>query len=183
MLNVLFIGNSHTFCNEVPALFCDLAASDGFECHAVMLAHGGWTLGQHAKEPDVFYNLRKGHYDYVIFQEHTHPFNLDGKMVPACTQMAAWGRECGTVPVIFGTWAQKWEREKQQEIDDGCLEAAKAADALPVLVGNAWWASIDANPELELYASDGGHATPAGSAIAARELWNTISAHWKSRGN
>ena len=34
MLKHLFLGNSHTFCNEVPALSCDLGV---VECHAVML--------------------------------------------------------------------------------------------------------------------------------------------------
>ena len=46
-LRILFIGNSHTYVNGVPALVRDLAAADGYEVDVTMIAHGGWYLWQH----------------------------------------------------------------------------------------------------------------------------------------
>ena len=74
-LRILFIGNSHTYVNGVPALVRDLAASDGYEVDVTMIAHGGWYLWQHVQEPDVPFNIKYGHYDYVVLQEHSHPFD------------------------------------------------------------------------------------------------------------
>ena len=48
-IRVLFIGNSHTYYNDMPELFRERAERDGFACEVTMLAHGGWRLSQHAK--------------------------------------------------------------------------------------------------------------------------------------
>ena len=73
-LRILFIGNSHTYYNDMPSMVKALAEEAGFSCEVVMIAHGGWFLKQHVKEPDVRFNIRYGNYDYVVLQEHAHPF-------------------------------------------------------------------------------------------------------------
>ena len=64
-LRVLFIGNSHTYYHGLPEWFARMASVDGYECNVTMLAHPGWYLHQHVKEPEVRFNIEYGHYDYV----------------------------------------------------------------------------------------------------------------------
>ena len=52
-LKVLFIGNSHTYYNDMPVMVQHRASEAGFDCHVTMIAHGGWYLEQHVDEPDV----------------------------------------------------------------------------------------------------------------------------------
>lgn len=73
-MRVLFIGNSHTYVNDMPELFAGMAREKGIPCEVTMIAHGGWFLHQHQKEPDVRFNILFGNYDYVVLQEHAHPF-------------------------------------------------------------------------------------------------------------
>ena len=65
LLRLLFIGNSHTYCNDMPLYVRAMARECGFDCEVTMLAHGGWYLEQHANEPDVRFNILYGKYDYV----------------------------------------------------------------------------------------------------------------------
>ena len=56
-LRILFIGNSHTYFNDMPAMVAEKARKAGFDCEVTMIAHGGWYLEQHVQEPDVRFNI------------------------------------------------------------------------------------------------------------------------------
>ncbi len=52
-LRLLFIGNSHTYYNDMPLMAAKKARAAGYDCEVTMIAHGGWFLAQHVAEPDV----------------------------------------------------------------------------------------------------------------------------------
>ena len=56
-LRVLFIGNSHTYYHDLPAWVALMAKEEGYECDVTMLAHPGWYLHQHVKEPEVRFKI------------------------------------------------------------------------------------------------------------------------------
>ena len=56
-------------------------------------------------------------------------------------------------------------------------EMARRLPALLAPVGEEWWKYLHAHPEIEMYAPDGEHASPAGSEFAAKVIWKTIRAH------
>ena len=89
-LRILFIGNSHTYFHDMPAMVSDLAEKEGFSCDVTMIAHGGWFLAQHVKEPDVQFNIKYGKYDYVVLQEHSHPFGPEEKFYEAVHTLNQW---------------------------------------------------------------------------------------------
>ena len=114
-LNILFIGNSHTYYNDMPLMVQRRAIECGYDCRVTMIAHGGWFLAQHAEEPDVRFNILYGGYDYVVLQEHAHPFGPVEKFRDAVVRLNRWIREAGSTPVIYDIWAKKSEPEKQEE--------------------------------------------------------------------
>lgn len=112
-LRILFIGNSHTYFNDMPAMVAEKARKAGFDCEVTMIAHGGWYLEQHVQEPDVRFNILYGHYDYVVLQEFSHPFGPEEKFFGAVRTLNQWIREAKSKPVIYMTWARKEEQEVQ----------------------------------------------------------------------
>ena len=82
-LNILFIGNSHTYYNHMPRLVILRAIEAGYNCRVTMLAHPNWFLSQHAEEPDTRFNILYGKYDYVVLQEHAHPFGPEEEFLNA----------------------------------------------------------------------------------------------------
>jgi len=173
-LRLLFIGNSHTYYNDLPAIVVGKAVNDQICCDVTMIAHGGWFLEQHVQEPEVRFNILYGKYDYVILQEHSHPMESEEKYAAAVRTLCEWIRQAGATPVIYATWTKKEEPEKQEEMDKLNRIVAKENDALLAPVGENWWGYKRSWPELELYAADGQHASENGSIFAAKMIWETI---------
>ena len=148
--------------------------TQGYDCEVTMLAHGGWYLWQHLQEPEVQFNIRYGHYDYVVLQEYSHPFGPVEDFRKAAVGLNELIREAGSTPVIFVTWAPKGAREKQEYMNEVHRQIAEEIGALVAPVGEEWWGYMKSWPDLEMYNEDGEHASFAGSDFAAKMIWNTI---------
>lgn len=173
-LRILFIGNSHTYFNDMPEMVAEQFRKEQYDCEVTMIAHGGWFLEQHANEPDVRFNILYGHYDYVVLQEHAHPFGPEEKFYGAVRQLNQWILEAGSKGVIYMTWAKKDEEFNQERMT---LAHEQIADELGMLlapVGKYWWEYLRSYPDIEMYYKDGQHASPDGSRFAAKYIWNAI---------
>ena len=173
-LGILFIGNSHTYFNDMPLMVRRRAIEEGYDCHVTMLAHPGWFLAQHMMEPDVRFNILYGRYDYVVLQEHAHPFGPEEKFRDAVVTLNELIRRAGSTPVIYECWAKKDEPEKQAYMNEVHERIAAETGALLAPVGKEWWGYMQSWPELEMYAPDGAHASTAGSDFAAKLIWYEI---------
>ena len=173
-LRLLFIGNSHTYYNDMPVLVKGRFDDTDYDCEVTMLAHPCWFLAQHVEDPEAKFNIRYGNYDYVILQEHAHPFGPVNKFFDAVRTLASWVNEAGSTPVIYLTWARKAEPEAQKQMTEAHLQIAEETGALVAHVGDNWWNYKDSYPELEMYAADGEHASPAGSDFAAKMIETAI---------
>ena len=173
-MKVLFIGNSHTYYNDMPSLVKRRLDEEGYDCHVTMLAHPAWFLAQHVEDPEAKFNIRFGGYDYVVLQEHAHPFGPEEKFFEAVRTLTDWIKEAGATPVIYLTWAQKNEPEAQQRMTDAHKRIAEETGSLLAHVGDEWWGYMRSWPELEMYADDGAHASPAGSDFAAKMIESEI---------
>ena len=173
-LNLLFIGNSHTYCNDMPLLVKRRAEDEGYSCRVTMLAHPGWFLEQHANDPEARFNILYGGYDYVVLQEHAHPFGPEEGFLNSARALNSWVREVGAIPVIYETWAKRDEPHIQFHMNEVHQRVAKDIDALLAPVGEEWWGYTKSWPQLEMYDEDGAHASRAGSDFAAKMIWETI---------
>ena len=176
-LSILFIGNSHTYFNDMPLMVQKRAVDAGYECRIVMHAHGGWFIAQQAEEPDVRFNILHGGFDYVVLQEHAHPFGPEEKFRDAAIALNSMIREAGSIPVIYETWARRAEPEAQAHMNEVHERVAEEIGALIAPVGENWWEYQKCWPNLEMYAEDGEHASEAGSDFAAKYIWETISTY------
>ena len=173
-LKILFIGNSHTYYNDMPLLVKRRFEENAYDCAVTMLAHPGWFLAQHAGDPEAKFNILYGGYDYVVLQEHAHPFGPVDEFFDAVRTLTCWISDSGSIPVLFVTWAKKSEPELQQQMTDAHSRIAKETASLLAHVGDSWWDHMAAHPEPEMYAEDEAHASPAGSAFAAEMIAKAI---------
>ena len=172
-MRILFIGNSHTYYNDLPAIVADLAAADGIRADITMLAHPGWFLHQHLADPEASFNIRRGRYDFVVLQEHAHPFGPKEDYLQSVQALASMAREAGSVPVLYMIWAKKDEPENQAEITAAHEEAARETGAVLAPVGK-YWREEQEKRGLTFFGPDGAHASEAGSAFAASVIWSMV---------
>ena len=173
-LKIMFIGNSHTYYNDMPLLVKQRFEAEGYGCHVTMLAHPGWFLAQHVEDPEAKFNILYGEYDYVVLQEHAHPFGPEEKFYDAVRILTGWIKKAGSTPVIYLTWAKKSEPEAQDRMTAAHSRIADETGSLLAHVGDTWWSYMRSWPDLEMYAGDGEHASPAGSDFAAKMIMSEI---------
>lgn len=174
-MKVLFIGNSHTYFNDMPQLFARIARANGETVHVTMITHGGKGWDFHVNEPEVRFNIRYGGYDAVVLQHSAHPMGDLEVMAQCGAALIEWVKATGARPVLYMTWTTKADGEAAQDGMSAAYERIAAENGCEIApVGRVWWKYQRRMPESELYAPDGEHASEEGSRLAAYTIARTI---------
>ncbi len=190
---ILFIGNSYTYYNNMPArYFGELMKAAGYKVKIMSLTKGGWTLSGSANSQDelgkqVDMALTHQKFDFVILQEQS--------MTPAVNMGSFYGgvrrlnkkiRESGGIPVLYATWGRK---QGSGDLTATGLTAEtmtwKLAAAyehmgqthdIPVAhVGLAFWDIVQNDRRITLHDPDMSHPNAAGSYLAALTIFARIT--------
>ena len=107
-MKILFIGNSHTYGNDMPEIFRGICEKNGVgKVETVMIATPGVGLDYHAQSPETLFNIRHGHYDCVILQHKAHPMGDQAQMLAGADTLIKEVKNAGGEPCLFMTWTQK----------------------------------------------------------------------------
>ena len=176
-MKVLFIGNSHTYFNDMPYLFADMCGKAGeTETDVTMIAYSGRTLAWHEKEYfSVRFNLLYGNYDYCVIQQAAHPFPPEEETLPQAMRMIELCKSVGTAPVLYMTWAEKEKPENQRNMIDTYTKLAEESGAILAPIGRIWQKVRERYPEIELYYKDGEHASVYGDYLIAATFFAVIA--------
>ena len=184
---VLFIGNSHTFHNDVPKMFESMARAGGHSVRADMVAHGGWTLLDHAKSAETTQKIRSEEWDFVVLQEQgdvpSFSSSLKQDMYPAIRGLHNEISARGADTVLFMTWGHRdgslaegvgGYSAESAVVETAYVKIGNELDVAIAPVGVAWWTAMQNAPSLSLWVDDGNHATKEGSYLAASVLYHVI---------
>lgn len=173
-MRTLFIGNSHTYYNDLPHLFARACEEHGVRMDVAMLASPGIGLDEHSTHQDVRFNILYGNYDYIILQHRAHPMGDLDSMSDGVRILMEYIRRTKAQPVFYMTWSKKADPEGQAPMSAIYRELGREYGAKVAPVGEYWWKYREEHPDVELYDEDGAHASLRGSRLAARVLYRTI---------
>ena len=163
-MKVLFLGNSHTYYNDLPALFRDICKRCGVEVETSMLAQPGVTYDWHLTNgTDLRFAFMHGGYDYVVMQQAAHePCPCMEETVEGAREICRLARSCGITPVQTVPWARLGidEQKGMYEIyEKVCAET----NATENPVGRVFEFVNRERPDIRMHWFDGAHASPYGS--------------------
>ncbi len=180
-MKILFIGNSHTYMNDMPELVREMIENaTGEACEVFMLAYPGKTLKWHIAE-EYFserFNILHGGYDYCVIQERAHPMPPEEETAAYASRIVGLCKKAGTVPVIFETWAEKAKPENQEAMNRRYRNLAANHGILLAPVGEIWssaQAELQSRSGTDLYNTDGAHASAAGIFLIAMALTKAMT--------
>ncbi len=193
-LRVLFVGNSYTFYNDLPALIVRIGAAAsragrGPAVEAESVTVGGASLRAHWDADNAPTRLRTMPWDAVVLQgQSVEPVLNFSEFRAYAGRFAALASERAVQTVWFATWprragdalyAQSWSGGTP-EVFGMRLHAAYARVAAEAMgrvapVGNAWMAALRARPATPLFDADGSHPSPTGSWLAACVLYRALT--------
>ena len=172
--SVLFVGNSLTQTNNLPALVDMLADSAGFPDLTVgTLAGGGMSLLDHwlGAAPG---NVDLG-WDVVILQQGpttTASGRVQMRMVAA--EFADRIRKAGGQPGFYMVWPPVDNTEAFPDVSRTYRLAAEDVDGYLFPAGEVWLEIWRRNISMPLYGSDGFHPSPYGTYAAALSVIGTL---------
>ncbi len=184
---VLFVGNSYTFGNDLPGMFSDLAESGGRSVKVGMEATGGWWLRDHVASEATSNAIASREWDYVFLQEQSIVPSVQNERVnsmgPAVADLATQVREVGATPGLFLTWARKGGfpevgygsyQPMQDATTNAYIGIGETQSMTIAPVGVAWSLVLIDHPEIFLFMNGGSHPTLHGTYLAACVFYATV---------
>jgi hypothetical protein len=182
-LRVLFVGNSHTYYNDMPKLIAQLAAAAhdrpfSFET----VTAGAARLHDHVANGQAATKLSAGGFHALVMQEQQQrpTFSREQReteMDSPARVLSLNAQAIGAKPVLTMVWARR-DGDDHNVTDDtfeamhartvqGHSECAQNVGATLAPVAIAWKSALEARPDLQLWQPDGSHPTLAGSYLSA----------------
>jgi hypothetical protein len=177
--SVLFVGDSLTYVNNLPAIYRAIANSKGGCVTVAMVASGGESLREHWKTGDVVRQLQAHHWTFVVLQDQTtfgQVYLVNGKShVRDARELFIYGRKLAdriraarSVPVLFLPWTPRDMNPRDAEFVRWAYQSFGLKQQISIVpVGYAWRSASKNALSPALYLPDGSHPTAAGSYLAA----------------
>ena len=165
--DVLFIGNSYIYYNDLPIMLDDLANSLGDDINFEQSTPGGETLEGHSTYPVTINKINQTNWDYVILQGQSQRSALSPAYV-------TWGRRygdqsyCAFYPPVC-TFDGMQARLRDSYLNYGFNNSATISP-----VGIAWKRAMNQNSTINLYRNDNSHPSERGTYLTACTFYATI---------
>lgn len=193
-LRVLWVGNSLTYFNDLPAIVQDIAASQGLKLSMTRVLKGGEQLSGHWANPRLKKLLKEQRWDYIVLQEQSQLPGMETDVV--AREVYPYAHKIDSLAHVYSpqahtiyymTFAHKYGNVDKTDytLDDtydlmqmrlatSYLEMAYQNNSWCAPVGWAWEAVRKAHPEFQLHLPDCLHPSPMGSYLAANVIFTTI---------
>ena len=171
---VLFIGNSLTYANDLPAMLTAVATQAGKTLVTAEVVQGAFALEDHFRAGTAQVEIAKG-YQLVILQQG--PSSLEESQV----NLLKWAirfdpiiRNSGARPALYMVWPELARFSRFDDVRDSYSNAALAIDGMFIPGGEAWRASWRIDPALEFYGDDDFHPSTLGTYAVALSMFAEI---------
>ena len=192
---VLFVGNSYTFYNDLPNMVKQIALSFGDTLNYDQNTPGGATLQMHSTNTQTLSKISQQQWDNVIIQCQSQepsfsPSQVSNDVFPYAQILidSIESNNICTEPIFFMTWGRKYGDQQncqfyppictyvgmQQRLRESYLDMTFNHNATCSPVGMSWKESIAQDSTLNLYSSDDSHPSIYGSYLAACTFYATI---------
>jgi len=193
--DVLFIGNSYIYYNDLPIMLDNLANSLGDDINFEQSTIGGETLEGHSTSPFTINKINQSNWDYVILQGQSQrsalsPSYVATNVTPFAQQLVnliETNNVCSE-PLFFMTWGRKNGDQSycafyppvctfdgmQSRLRDSYLNYGLNNSATISPVGIAWKRVMDQNSNINLYRNDNSHPSERGTYLTACTFYATI---------
>lgn len=177
-LNILFIGNSYTYANNLDIALKNLAlsAKPQIKLNTKRFVKGGATLERHYNDPNTLNLIRKGKWDHIILQEQSlRPVTDPNKFYTYAVKLDSEIQKTAAKTVFFMTWARQKKPEMIVPLSAAYTKIANQLNEQAAPVGLAWDLSLKRKPKLVLHSKDGSHPNKCGTYLAACVFYATLT--------
>jgi hypothetical protein len=167
-LRVLFIGNSFTYVNDLPAIVAAMSRADGGpKIDYRTVAFPGFSLEDHWRQGDARRELANEHWDFVVLQQGPSSTE-DGRevLVEYARRFAPLIRKAGATPAFYAVWPASVRTQDYPGAEESYRQAARVVQGVLLPAAEAWERVFRRDRSVALYGPDGLHPSLEGSYVA-----------------
>jgi len=173
-LRVLFIGNSLTYTNDLPALVQTIVEAAGHTMARGVAASPNVSLEDHWRA-GIENTILTAEADVVVMQQGPSSLPQNQAYLRVWTEtLAPVIRAAGGEPALYMVWPEVSRIDAFDAVYDSYLGAAGAVSGIFIPAGQAWRHAWRKDPGLVFYGSDGFHPSTLGSVVAALTVFRAI---------
>lgn len=198
-MTALFLGNSYTSYNNLPALVAELACSAGYVLEVSSVTPGGYTFGSHLTNMASLDAIASQPWDVVILQNQSqlpgfNPAQVETQSLPNALALAdlIYANDPQSLVLYYQTWGRISGDTQNcdsypplctfeghtQTLADGYAMYAEATGGSIAPVGFAWLDAVQDTAATfdtsTLWAGDGSHPSLHGSYLTAAVFFASL---------
>jgi len=174
--DLLFIGNSLTYSNDLPGLVKEEAEKRGIAINTKMLAKSNYAIIDHWNEGGVQDLIKSKKYDFVIIQQGPSSQSEGRDMLFYDGQKySALCNENDVKLVYFMVWPARAYYHTFSAVIANYRDAAIFNNALLSPVGSVWKQHFDDTGDFSYYTTDQFHPSHLGSQVAAEVIVQSMN--------
>lgn len=175
-ISVLFVGNSLTISNDLPAVLEALLRSTGREqVRVASLSQPGFGLEDHWRVGVARAAIGQGEWDVIVLQQGPSATEGRPSLLEYSSRFAEEAREAGARVGLYMVWPANARRYDFEGVSESYAMAADSARGLLFPVGDGWREAWCRDPDLALYGPDGFHPSPAATYLAALVIYGRLT--------
>ncbi len=167
-LRVLFIGNSLTYTNDLPATFTRIAAADGRRVVTEMIALPNYSLEDHLSG-GVPKALRQ-QWDFVVLQQG--PSSMDDSRQKLIRDVKAFAALTSARIAVLMVWPPRERWGALSRVAESHRLAAEGVGGVLIPAGMAMDEAIERN--VNVFQADGFHPSAAGTRVVALATYRAL---------
>ena len=193
--DVLFIGNSYTYYNDLPEMISNIANDFGDSINHDQSTPGGTSLYAHSQNQATINKINQQNWDYVVLQDQSQrpslsPSYVAASVYPYASQLVSLidSNYICSEPIFYMTWGRKYGDQTncntyppvctflgmQERLRESYLYMGVNNEAVVSPVGMSFKNSIALDSTIDLYTTDYSHPSIYGSYLAACTFYSTI---------
>ncbi len=174
-INILFIGNSLTYSNNLPKQVRYIAKEAGISIKTDMIAIANYALIDHLNDGEIQKKITTKKFDFVVIQQGPSS-QEEGKklLLEASTKISALCQKQNSKMVLFMVWPSLEYYQTFDDVINNYREVAKINNAILCPVGEAWKTHFNKTNNFDYYGPDGFHPSSKGSQIAAKIIVESL---------
>ena len=175
-LNILFVGNSLTYSNNLPELVEQVASAHGVKITTEVLAYPNYALEDHWNDGVMQKRIASKKFQYVVVQQGPSS-QADGRAM-----LLDYGQRIKTLCdkyhtqlVFFMVWPARANASMFDGVINNYTEAASKTGSLLCPAGKIWKEHFEKTNDYSYYGPDNFHPSVAGSNVAAEAIFDVLA--------
>jgi hypothetical protein len=174
-INILFVGNSLTYTNNLPQLVEQVGGTHGVKIKTETIAYPNYALEDHWNDGVIQKRAASKKIDYIVVQQGPSS-QADGKamLLDYGQRIKTLCDEHDTQLVFFMVWPARANAHTFDGVINNYTEAAKKTGSLLCPVGKIWKEHFEKTNDYSYYGLDNFHPSVAGSRVAAVAIFESL---------